>query len=369
MAQFAVLAFFILGIVGQFSITQSAGLPSSMISPYNDMHLTSGLTSTSITTQKTIMLMHQILLQETSLRMDLEKSVKEMMKEFEQMMKNQAEVKMEQGILNQQLIDNITLLRTENQRLKGELGQMVNNSFSTSGIQTCKCDLTNITSDLHEFEREVRHNVSLSLLDFQKEMNSKNKYKTSIIQSSEDKIGAVSRDMSDIQTALKNLSSFVDRDRNFQASFNAGILVQQENISNVIKDISKKVGFTATITNSFISSHGLSLIFPTIISNVGDGYNNQDGVFTAPIDGTYVFFCKITGANNPGDLYFEFMLNGSAKTRNLVYSRSSVKYRTASNLIVLQLSLGDRVWIRMNRGGSHFSYGAGGDQSFSGFLL
>lgn len=68
-------------------------------------------------------------------------------------------------------------------------------------------------------------------------------------------------------------------------------------------------------------------------------------------------------------MYFEFMLNGSAKTRNLVYSRSSVSYRTASNLIVLQLSLGDRVWIRMNRGGSHFSYGAGGDQSFSGFLL
>lgn len=54
-------------------------------------------------------------------------------------------------------------------------------------------------------------------------------------------------------------------------------------------DISKKVGFTATITNSFKSSNGLSLIFPTIISNVGDGYNNQDGVFTAPIDGTYVF--------------------------------------------------------------------------------
>lgn len=234
MAQFAIMAIFILEILDQFSVTQSVGFSSSTISPYKDMHLTSGLTSTSFTTQKTIMLhvMHQILLQETSLRMDLEKTVRELMKEFEQMKKHQSEVKKEQDILDQQLIDNITLLRTENERLKDELGQMVNKSFSISEMQTCKCNLTNITSDIHDFEREVRHTVSLSSLDFQKEMNST---KTSIIQSSDDKIGALSKDISDIQSAFKNLSSFIDRDRNIQASLNAGILVQQENISIVIK--------------------------------------------------------------------------------------------------------------------------------------
>lgn len=65
--------------------------------------------------------MHQILLQETSLRMDLEKTVRDLMKEFEQMKRNQAEVKKEQEILNQELIDNIASLRTENQQLKDEL--------------------------------------------------------------------------------------------------------------------------------------------------------------------------------------------------------------------------------------------------------
>lgn len=140
MAQFAVLDIFLLGIVGHFSITQSAGLPTSAISPYKDMELTSGLTSTSITTQKTIMLLHQILLQETSLRMNLENTVKDLMNEFEQMKKNQMNVKKEQDKVNQKLIDNITSLRSENQQLKDELGQIVNNSFSTLGMQTCKCD-------------------------------------------------------------------------------------------------------------------------------------------------------------------------------------------------------------------------------------
>lgn len=119
------------------------------------------------------------------------------MKEFEQIKKNQAEVKKEQDIINQKQIDNITSLRSENKRLKDELGQIANNicSFSTLGMHTCKCDLTNKTSDLHDFKKEVRQNVSLSLIDFQKEMTS-TKFK--ILQTNDNRVGAVSRDISDI---------------------------------------------------------------------------------------------------------------------------------------------------------------------------
>ena len=110
-------------------------------------------------------------------------------------------------------------------------------------------------------------------------------------------------------------------------------------------------------------------MFPHIITNVGGGYNGNTGVFTAPRDGVYVFFCKITGRDNTSDMYFEFVLNGSAKTRNLVLGRSANPYRTSSNSIVLQLAHGDRVWINMFQGDKHFGYGAGGDQTFSGYLL
>ena len=117
------------------------------------------------------------------------------------------------------------------------------------------------------------------------------------------------------------------------------------------------------------SQDGQTLVFPRIITNVGGGYNGNNGVFTAPRDGVYVFFCKITGRDNSGNMYFEFTLNGSAKTENLVYGRSANPYRTSSNSIVLQLTHGDRVWINMHRGGKHYSISAGGDQSFSGYLL
>ena len=95
------------------------------------------------------------------------------------------------------------------------------------------------------------------------------------------------------------------------------------------------MAFTATVTRSMTSKSGQTLVFPNIITNVGGGYNGNTGVFTAPRDGVYVFFCKITSYSDPNEMLFEFILNGSPKTQNLVYGRSANPYRTSSNSIVL----------------------------------
>ena len=137
----------------------------------------------------------------------------------------------------------------------------------------------------------------------------------------------------------------------------------------VFADSSEKVAFTATVTRDMTSQDGQTLVFPHIIINVGGGYNGNTGVFTAPRDGVYVFFCKITALLNSSDMVFDFILNGSAKTQNLVLGGSNHPARTSSNSIVLQLNHGDRVWIKMTVGGRHFSKGAGGDQTFSSYLL
>ncbi|VDI28426.1 Hypothetical predicted protein [Mytilus galloprovincialis] len=48
-----------------------------------------------------------------------------------------------------------------------------------------------------------------------------------------------------------------------------------------------------------------TLIFPTIIVNHGDGYDNTTGVFTAPISGMYLFTVQICPAK-PTSVFLAF---------------------------------------------------------------
>nr|XP_022290582.1 uncharacterized protein LOC111102222 [Crassostrea virginica] len=331
-----------------------------------------------------IMTLNQILRQETVLRVKLEETVRQLMAEFENMKKQQSawdiqistliQAKADQDVLNRQLQENITSVRVENENLKQELFTIKNSSFFTSGLHSCDCNIKNVTQELTDFKTSFRY-MTLSLLDIQQ--------KTDEMQ---DRIDDQSRNLTKqdaaILTTAENLERIrpkVEKVRNETSDLKSDLLKIQHKQNEVETDIlrlktnvtkfSEKVAFTATVTQDMTSQSGQTLVFPHIITNVGGGYNGNTGVFTAQRDGVYVFFCKITGRDNSGDIRFEFILNGSAKTHNLVYGRSTHPYRTSSNSIVLQLTHGDRVWIKMSEGGKHYNYGAGGDQSFSGYLL
>lgn len=429
MAQFGsmlVLLTYAASVLGVSSLLNKPA-PEYFSSPTSSLYTHMQTSTSSSTVQRTVpnnaltndaTLLHQILTQETTLRIELERKVTGILKELEQVKKTQVEAKTEQDSLK----NDITLLRNENKQLKDDLDimkrQFGNNSLSSSKPAICTCDFANITKELQNFKREIRY-TSLTFLDLQ-------------------------RDVTNVQSAVKNLSISMEREKTNQASINTDISVYQKNISNAIKDrvdeeilnfttryfsletqmtmlntsvrnleqvlpkvrhfmndtrdlqqvllriqheqvkisdelldlklknntvSSSKVAFSARISTLYTSKDGQTVVFNDIISNVGSGYNNQDGVFTTPVDGVYVFFCKITQDSNNHDMYYQFILNGSVKTQTLVFGRLDHTHRTSSNLIVLQLIHGDRVWIKMSSGGVHFSISTEGDQSFSGFLL
>ena len=140
-----------------------------------------GLTSTASTVTPSqndvfmlnqIIVLNQIIRHETTLRLKLEETLKQLMTDFENMKSLQSaseknisaltQAKADQDVMNQQLIENMTSVRVENENLKQEL--LTN--FSTSGLHSCNCNSKNVTEELKDFKTNYRY-MTLSLLDIQ----------------------------------------------------------------------------------------------------------------------------------------------------------------------------------------------------------
>lgn len=131
-------------------------------------------------------------------------------------------------------------------------------------------------------------------------------------------------------------------------------------------DISRRIGFTASVSNSSASWNNGTLVFPEVITNVGNGYNETDGVFTAPLQGEYVFFVNVQSNGNQ-HIYVHIMLNGIDQVTAIAFGNNYNYYEAGGNLAVLTLQKEDRVWIEHYEGqGFHYD---GHLTTFSGFLL
>ena len=128
--------------------------------------------------------------------------------------------------------------------------------------------------------------------------------------------------------------------------------------------MSTRIGFTAGVTSSSSSWNSGSLVFPKVITNVGNGYNPSDGVFTAPTAGVYVFFVNVQGYSSY-NINVDIVLNGASKVRTI----AQTNYDAGPNLAVLSLQTGDRVWVKYYTGLGYWTYSDGPITTFSGFLI
>ena len=128
--------------------------------------------------------------------------------------------------------------------------------------------------------------------------------------------------------------------------------------------MSTRIGFTAGVTSQSSSWNSGTLVFPKVITNVVNGYNPSDGVFTAPRVGVYVFFVNVQSNNNQV-IYVDIALNGARKVRTMAITNNDA----GPNLAVLSLQTGDRVWVKHNGGQGYYTHSDGPITTFSGFLI
>jgi hypothetical protein len=114
---------------------------------------------------------------------------------------------------------------------------------------------------------------------------------------------------------------------------------------------------------------GQTLRYPYYHYNVGGGYSTRTGQFRCPISGTYVFF--FTSMPERGSSHAIWLnLNGKFVVE-AVSGKIQRGYNMGSNMAVLSLRKGDRVWIRSSKKWTlnstlRFRYAG---NTFSGFRL
>ena len=124
------------------------------------------------------------------------------------------------------------------------------------------------------------------------------------------------------------------------------------------------MAFLAVLEKSVSVSAGSTIIFDSIVTNLGNGYNEDTGTFVAQYNGIYQFAATVM-TKQDGEIWSYFSLN--RKTIAYIYAHASDRrHDQGANTIILQLNKGDAVSV-VNKYTSTL-YG-GRYTSFSGTLL
>uniref|UniRef100_A0A0B6ZJ78 C1q domain-containing protein n=1 Tax=Arion vulgaris TaxID=1028688 RepID=A0A0B6ZJ78_9EUPU len=127
------------------------------------------------------------------------------------------------------------------------------------------------------------------------------------------------------------------------------------------------VAFTAAITEDRTVNAGNTIVFNTVLNNIGTGYDPITGVFTAPRGGVYtIAFNAVTQANSK--VYVDLVHNDVYQVS--AYGSSGWgSYATASTTLNLRLKKGDRVVIKARHTAYLYAEPKEIYATFTGFLV
>ncbi|KAL3867322.1 hypothetical protein ACJMK2_044536 [Sinanodonta woodiana] len=138
-------------------------------------------------------------------------------------------------------------------------------------------------------------------------------------------------------------------------------------LSEFEKHLNLRVSFSAQVSPSINDIDPYeTIVFGKVIHNEGNAYNPINGIFVAPVDGTYVFFSNLLTLSKE----FEAVLMINETIELLLYTGQPNKFANGSNMIVIHMDKGDRArMIKHNVWGKRPFYIHNYFSTFSGFLL
>ncbi|XP_063054060.1 complement C1q-like protein 2 [Engraulis encrasicolus] len=148
-----------------------------------------------------------------------------------------------------------------------------------------------------------------------------------------------------------------------------------EGLENTVEELrrtqAERVSFSASL---LVSAHGHTgpinpppiLVYKHVITNIGNRYNPNTGIFTAPVKGVYNFLAFVHGGGAGHGTGVVLHKNGDPIVSAYAHQRSlSVN---SSNGVSLLLEVGDVVYVKLFRSAWAFD-SSDHHTTFSGYLL
>ncbi|XP_073331460.1 uncharacterized protein [Pagrus major] len=208
------------------------------------------------------------------------------------------------------------------------------------------------------------------------------KAKVEFINNLEDKLKNVSGWQNDVDALEARLNTTVDELTRQKAEVdrlnkeNEGLKTRlnatEEEIDKLKQSSAKdapQIAFSACLANSGEIYRGPStdktLVFKRIFSNTG-GYDQNTGIFTAPVNGLYYFTFSTYGYNT--HVAGAILMKNGVRQISTYDEISADGSDIGSNSVVLQLAAGDKVHIELWDEGRVYD-NWNGHTTFSGFLV
>ncbi|XP_062582947.1 uncharacterized protein LOC134244707 [Saccostrea cucullata] len=252
---------------------------------------------------------------------------------------------------NSKLQQHNTILQDKLDSLNATYILSQQNATTTEDLKRLENILTfEIEQTVSDREQEMMKNISVTIRD----LKLRDRYLTLSLM-----------DVYNNTSTLKSLLSHFEEQqkmtdieiRKLELSQNSHAANMNASLSRLQNSFESRVAFTAGRSFSRPTfTPGEIIVFDKIVYQVGGGYNPTKGVFTAPKAGLYVIFCTVV-ANSDNTFWTKIKINGVVKAGVMAvvtHSNADV-YQSASNLVVHQLQVGDRVWIEMYTGTTMYS--------------